>query len=94
MFFTELGRFVAGVAFIIGAGAIAFGIKILLGTLGNDLPDIGYAIVAMFFWGGWACVLFSIILGVFTDISKSLAKGGIPTVTNAPRIEPIARESE
>ena len=71
MFFTELGRVAAFLAFIIGAIALGFGYDIM--SL-DDVSSEGNKLANMLLTNGFICILFAIIMGVLTDISKSLAK--------------------
>ena len=72
MFFTELGRVAAGLAFVLGVAGVAVGFNI---SIGEEVTKDGYKFAEMLINNGFICLLFAIVTGVFTDISKSLAKG-------------------
>ena len=62
MFYTEMGRIVSAISFVLG---------IILLWAGFEMDGAETLIEY-----GFTCVLFSIGLGVLTDISRSLSKGG------------------
>ena len=76
MFFTYLGVLVAVLAFILGVLQIAMGFDL---TTAN-LPDaeirqyLGSKTTGQAIDRGFLYILFSIVLGVLTDISRSIAK--------------------
>jgi hypothetical protein len=72
IFFTQLGRVAAYLAFIIGALALGIGYEI---GMADDVTKDGFKLGSMLMNSGFICILFAIIMGVLTDISKSLAKG-------------------
>jgi len=72
MFFTKFGRVAAGLAFVLGTAGIGFGFSI---SLDENVTADGIKLAEVFLESGFTCILFAIIIGVLTDISKSIAKG-------------------
>ena len=61
----------AYLAFIIGAIALGIGYQIVAV---DEVTKDGFKLGSMLANSGFICILFAIILGVLTDISKSVTK--------------------
>ncbi len=72
MFYTKLGRVAAGLAFILRTTGIGFGFSI---SWDEGVTADGIKLAEVFLESGFTCILFAIIIGVLTDISKSITKG-------------------
>ena len=72
MFYTKLGSVAVGLAFVLGITGIVLGFSI---SSGEGVTADGIKLAEVFLESGFTCILFAIIIGVLTDISKSIAKG-------------------
>ena len=76
MFYTKIARIVATLAFIGGLLRIALGVAVATGSIVEPEPGmyLGTLTTGQAIDQGVHYVLFSIVLGVITDISRSVAK--------------------
>ncbi len=86
MVFTTLGRVVAILAFVFGLIGVLMGLAVPTGNLVEPEPGyyLGTRTSGEAIDRGIYKILFAIILGVLTDISRSLAKSSshVPPGTN------------
>ena len=77
MFFTKLGRIIAALAFALGLLEIAIGVGVATGVIVEPEPGryLGGRTSGESIDGGFYRVIFAIIVGIITDISRSVAKG-------------------
>lgn len=77
MFYTKMGRIAVDIAFALGLLRIAMGLAVATGTIVEPDPGhyLGNNTSGEAIDQGIHYVLFAIILGVITDISRSVAKG-------------------
>ena len=77
MFYTNLGRVAASIVFVLGLMGIAMGLGVATGGIVEPSPGyyLGNKTSGEAIDKGIYYVLFAIILGVITDISRSVAKG-------------------
>ena len=76
MFYTKIGRGIAILAIIFGVLRVALGFAIATGVMIEPTPGryLGTSSSGEAIDQGLYVVLFGIILGILTDISRSLAK--------------------
>ena len=76
MFYTTLGRIAASLALALGLLRFAWGLAIATGTIVEPEPGryLGTRTSGEVIDQGIYVVLFAIILGVITEISRSVAK--------------------
>ena len=76
MFYTKIARIVAALAFVGGLLRIALGIAVATGTIVEPEPGmyLGAVTAVEAIDQGIHYALFAIVLGVITDISRSVAK--------------------
>ena len=76
MFFTKLGRIIAALAFALGLLEIAIGLAVATGVIAEPEPGryLGGRRSGEWIDGGFYRVIFAIMIGIITDISRSVAK--------------------
>jgi hypothetical protein len=76
MFYTTLGRIVAGLSFGLGILGIVMGLTIATGVVVEPSPGayVGAKTTGQWIDRGIYMLVFAIILGVLTDISRSVAQ--------------------
>lgn len=72
MFYTKLGRIVAGLSFGLGLLGIAVGITVAVQT--SEVAYLGTKTTGQWIDRGIYMTVFGVIVGVLTDISDSLAE--------------------
>ncbi len=76
MFFTKLARIFAALAFTLGVLEIAMGFGVATGVIVETKPGgyLGTRTSGVWNDGGFYRVMFAIIIGVITGISRSVAE--------------------